>query len=482
MNETVDEMLGRIRAGAAPLREAAWSRALGAADGPLWLVGGALRDLALGRAPRDVDLAAPRGRALDTGRRLAERLGARYVVLHEDFGACRVVPAAGGGPASWLDFADLQAADIDGDLRRRDLTVNAVALPWPDGDAPLDPTHGLRDLADRVARRAAPGVLSADPVRVLRVFRFAAELDLTVEVETLREARAAAPRLAEMPGERVRDELRAVLARERCAPWLAALDECGALDALFPDLAAGAGMAQPAFHHLDIRAHAIEAAKQVDDLVAHPVFAELLASPDNRALLRLAALLHDVGKPAAAVVDEDRTRYPAHSQKSARLAAGAAERLRLSRAETRRLTALTAAHMRPHQLAELHAAGRLTRRARRRFFLDLRADWLLCLALARADLRATAGPAAPTDGEARAEALALFLADEAAVRLRAMATPLARGDDVIALGVPPGPRVGRLLEALRDAQFDEPSLTRDQALALLRQWAAQPDDNGGNVV
>ncbi len=471
MSPTPDELRNRLRAALDALRRSAWGDALAAEAPPVWLVGGALRDLAVGRAARDVDFAAPRGRALALGRAVAERLGARYVVLHEDFGACRVVLPA----SDWLDFTDLQADDIEADLRRRDLTVNALGCAWPDGDALLDPTGGLRDLADRVARRAAPGVLRADPVRVLRVFRFAAEFDLTVDADTLAEAKEAAPLLAGMPGERVWEELRALLAHDRCREWLTRLDEAGALDALCPDLAAGAGLTQPDFHHLDIRAHAIEAAKQVDELLAEPLFGQALAAPADRALLRLAALLHDIGKPAAATVDENRTRYPGHAARGARLAEKTAARLRLSRAETRRLSGLIAAHMRPHQLAELYAGQRLTRRACRRFFLDLRGDWRLCLALARADLRATAGPGAPPEGEARAERLAQFLAGEAAVRLRAMQTPLLRGEDVVAAGVAPGPAVGRLLARLAEARFDDPTMTRDHALALLRQWAADDE-------
>jgi poly(A) polymerase len=469
MNEATFPYRRRLLAGAAALRGANWSRWLAENSVAAWLVGGAVRDLALGAAPRDVDLALPRGHSLPTGERLASAIGGRFVVLHEAFGVGRVVEADG----QWLDLTDVQGETIEDDLRRRDLTINAIALDWPRGEALLDPTDGLEDLAAGVARRAAPGALLADPVRALRLFRFAAALSLTVDPASLEEATQAAPLLASAPGERVWEELRALLGEERCAPWLARLDECGLIDALLPALAAGAGVAQPDFHHLDVRDHAFEAARLVDELVDEPFFAEVLRAPKSRAILRLAALLHDVGKPPAVDDGEGRRRFPGHSTLGARLAADAAARLRLSNTERRRLTALVEAHMRPHQLGELLAANRLTKRARRKFLLDLRADWRLCLALARVDLRATAGPRAPREGERQAAELAELLAADVATRLAAATQPLVAGDDLLALGAPAGPRVGEILEELSEARFANPAMTRAEALALAKELAAR---------
>jgi poly(A) polymerase len=430
-----------------------------------------LRDLATDRTPVDIDLAVPRGQAFALGRALSEALAARFVPLHEEFGACRVVLADG----TWIDFNDWQGETLDDDLRRRDLTINAIALAWPDGDALHDPTGGLADLADGIARTPSPTSLAQDAVRVLRVFRFAAEFELTVAATTLAEAHDAAPRLAEIAGERVWEEIKRLFAVERAAPWLDQLDRCGALNVLFPELARGAGFAQPSYHHLDVREHSLETARQLDELVAHPQFRAALAGPDSRVVLRLAALLHDIGKPVAAALDADgQQRFPRHSEHGVALGKDIAKRLRLPNAVQRRLLRLIGAHMRPPQLADLLTEKHLTARATRRFLRDLGDDWPLCLALTRADLRATRGPDAPTDGEAKADRLAAHFFQEAGERFAAVrGQPLVTGHDVTALGVPPGPAVAAYLDAVADAHFENPRLTRDEALRLLRALVTQ---------
>lgn len=461
----------RLLEGLARLRLEPWSDALTTSGARGWLVGGTVRDLALGRTPRDIDLAFAPGTALDIGRDLAARLAARFVLLHADFGVCRVVLTDGG----WVDLTDLQAETIEADLPRRDLTINAVAVPWPDGEPLIDPTGGLADLAARIARVPSAEVLRDDPVRVLRVFRFAADFDLTVEAATQEDAGVAAAGLAEAPGERVWEELRQVLSPRVAATWVSQLADCGALDVLFPSLAAGDGVAQPSFHHLDVRAHSIEAARRVDDLVADPFFAGAFSERSNRALLRLAALLHDVGKPSTSTVDEQRgyTRFPGHAQRGATFVVDAADRLRLSKVERMRLRRLVSGHMRPHQLAELHSAGRLTNRAVRRFLLDLGGDWLLLLALARADILATDGPDAPSDGLQRAIDFAAFIRERRERHATQVANegPLATGDDLLELGIAPGPAIGRFLDVVADRRFADPDFSRAQALDLVRRMA-----------
>lgn len=469
MNDHRAEFKENLRRGVATLRAESWSRKLAEMQQPVWLVGGAVRDLALGLPVKDIDLALPCGRSLPVGRELATSLAASFVPLHEVFGVCRVVLADGRR----LDLADLQAETIEDDLRRRDLTINALALPWPAGEPVADVVGGLPDLAAGLARRAAPGVLHDDPLRILRVVRFAAQLSLTIDNDTAEECRAAARLLDRIPGERIWEELKQILGGGVAARWIDTLDAFGALDALFPALAEGAEFEQPGYHHLDVRAHAVEAARLVDPLPDDPAFAAALVDPEDRVLLRLAALFHDLGKPSTAHTDPNKgyTRFPGHSSRGAVMIDDIAARLRLSRRERFRLKRLVENHMRPHQLAELLATSHLTNKAIRRFFLDLEGDWLLCLALARADLCATRGPAAPCDGEARSAALVEQLQREKAKRPAATRMPPVTGADILALGVPAGPAVGELLDEIDEALFADPSLTREAALALLGKAA-----------
>ncbi len=459
----------RLFAQAAALNEQPWQRALSESGARAWLVGGAVRDLALGLDPLDIDLAVE-GDALALGRLLAEKLSGRFIALHEQFGSCRIVLP----DKLQLDLTALQGATIEQDLTRRDLTINAMALPLPTGDTLLDPFDGLADLINGVARCPGPEVIGDDPVRALRVFRFAAEFDLQPTPETLDQVAAQAAQLKLMPGERVWEELRRLLAGEAVANWIEALDRTGVLDGLFPELAAAADVEQPSFHHLDVRGHSVLCAMNLDHLLDDELLAPALARPHDRCLLRLACLLHDLGKPQTATEKDERLRFPGHPQQGAAIADKICRRLRLSNNDRRRVTTLVDTHMRPHQLAELLAIGRLSAKATRNFLVDLAADWRHCLTLARADLLATAGPAAPPDGEEKAIRLTQHLNEAMRKRMPAPGSPpLVTGADVLALGVEPGSHVGRLLELVEQARFENPDLTREEALALIEASAAE---------
>ncbi len=189
------------------------------AGGAAHLVGGAIRDHHLGRAPVDFDLVVA-GDGESTAKRLADRLPARLVRLGGDrFAAWRLVADDG-----IIDLWDRGTAPLESDLRRRDLTINAIALSLPAGEL-VDPVGGMADLAAHRLRACADDAFVDDPLRVLRLARFAAELpDFSIEPATLRLAAAAAPRLAAVAAERRRQELFACLGAERAdlavAVWL----------------------------------------------------------------------------------------------------------------------------------------------------------------------------------------------------------------------------------------------------------------------
>jgi hypothetical protein len=186
------------------------------------LVGGAVRDAALGRPVNDLDLVvANSGPAIAA--RLAETTGARLVALGgERFGALRLVSGV-----RHIDIWDLQGGPLLADLWRRDFTVNAIALAVPNG-AITDPTGGVEDLARRRLRATRPEVFAEDPVRVLRLARLATTLPgFDAEPATVATARAATPRLAAMPHERLRVELEILFGQPQAAPaagWCDALD------------------------------------------------------------------------------------------------------------------------------------------------------------------------------------------------------------------------------------------------------------------
>ncbi len=403
-------------------------------DAPAWLVGGAVRDVFEGETPTELDLAVPAG-ALEWGRRLADRLRAAYIVLDQARGVCRLA-----GPVQ-IDLADFRAPTIEADLGARDFTVNALAVPLralaTRGRAPAtDPTGGLADLAARRVRLCAPGALADDPVRILRAVRLALRPGWRLDADVAPAARAAAPALAGVAAERVRDELGAMLEGPRTGQGLRLLDDLGALAVLLPESRAMRATAQPEPHHFDVWEHSLRTVEGADAVLAAPSadFApDLLAhlaedlgdGLTRRATLKLAALLHDVAKPETRTETGGRVRFIGHDVIGAARALAVAERLRLSRRAAAVVERLVRHHLRPMHLAQ---AGEITRRARHRFFRDLDAEWPDLLLLALVDAAALRGdPPLDLWGDARGGVLRALMSGAAeeqalAVPLRALAT------------------------------------------------------------
>jgi poly(A) polymerase/tRNA nucleotidyltransferase (CCA-adding enzyme) len=467
------------RAVAALLRVAA---AAGRDSGAV-LVGGAVRDVALGRAPVDADLAVPAG-AIDLARRCAERLGGTCVVLDAERGAARVV-----ADRLVLDVADFRAPTLAGDLAARDFTVNALAVPLAAlvarGRAPIvDPTGGVADLRARRLRPAGPDVLTDDPLRALRAVRLEAALGLRLTGAGARAVRVAAPGLARVAGERVRDELLALLALPESARALRRADALGVLGAVLPEIEPMRATAQPAPHRFPVLEHSLRAVAGCDrllprltgltpygeELAAH--VAEPLGGGLTRATtLKLAALLHDVSKPETRRRIGGRVRFFEHDVLGAARARAIGERLRLPERAVAVVERLVRHHLRPMHLA---GAASITPRARYRFYRDLREDTRDLLLLVLVDAAAVTG-ASPVATWRRSAVLRDLMRGWAEQRVVAAAPPLVRGEDVMArFHLEPGPRVGWLLAQAREAQDLGRVRSREEALAYLDSLVAAP--------
>jgi putative nucleotidyltransferase with HDIG domain len=450
-----------------------------------WLVGGAVRDGLLGETTRDLDVVVARG-ALDLGRALAAGIpGAAFVVLDEDRRVGRVVAAV------HTDLADFDAPTLDADLGRRDFTVNALAVPLDElcghgVAAVIDPTGGLADIMAGRVRPCGPGVVAADPVRALRGVRLALRPGFALHAEAEAQIIAAAPALARVAGERVREELAGILRAPDTGRGVRLMDRLGLAGALFPESSAMRATAQSEPHRFDVWEHSLRAVEAADmilsdvdrlapaGLTLRPHLASAVGDGLTRhEVLKLAALLHDVAKPETKTVTEGRIRFIGHDVLGAERAREVAQRLRLSSRAADVLARLVAHHLRPMHLGH---AIELTRRARHRFFRDLGDEARDLLLLALADAAAVRGepPFAVWQGPGGAVLRALMAGVDEEERA-ATAAPLVRGEDVMAaFGVGPGPEVGRLLAEVRQAQALGVVATREEALAYLRRARTRP--------
>jgi tRNA nucleotidyltransferase/poly(A) polymerase len=460
------------------------------APGEAYFVGGCVRDLLLGRPLHDLDLVVA-GDAIALARTVARAFRAAFVLLDEENGIARVVLRGeedGGG--STIDFARMRGAHLVEDLAARDLTINAMAMfpaafwQFVHGETAtpelIAPHGGQEDLAAGRLRAVSRQSFTDDPLRTMRVVRFAGELHFAVAPETAAWVRETAALLPQVSWERIRDELVRLLNCPQSAPYLPLLNSLGLLPHVLPELAVGPLERQDRAWEtvccLEWLAAAMEGGSlrtgegsywRPAVLTGYPTLDpgllytahlrryldERLAERPRRVLLKLAVLLEpgllETGKSEAAT----------------RTAQEAARRLRLSTRES--VTLGTLATFRTW-------AGTLeaSRRCVYRFYRDTGEGAIGVLLLTLAADLAQAGPSLePGWWDGRVDRV------EAILRLRYEQTyevidppRLLDGSDLIqTLGLVPGPLIGSLLEGIREAQTAGEIVSREDALAWARR-------------
>ena len=451
-----------------------------------WVVGGAVRDALMGREVVDVDLAVEPGTEETAARAIAKAAGGAPFPLSETFGTWRVVAP----DYSWhLDLTRLRADTIEGDLMLRDFTANAVAVPLADpGSEPIDPTGGIADIEARVLRAASARAFADDPLRLMRAARLAGALGFDVEPGTLELAREVAGRAGEPAGERRLAELRLLVAAEDPLRGLHLLDSLGATAGVLPELDALRGVEQNPNHHLDVHGHTIEVLRQLllveSDLELYAgvsadsvraLLVESLGDDFTRGdALRLAALLHDTGKPDTKGDRDGYITFIGHDTVGAEIVDASLGRLKASRALRRYVSGVTRHHLHLGFMVHERPLGR------RRLFEYLRAcgdvapDVTLLTAADRMSARGSGAVAAPEMIEAHLELVREVLPDALEWQRNGGPPSLPLGGDELAreAGVDEGPGLGRLILEVQAALFAGEIAGRDEVVAHARQASA----------
>jgi len=450
----------------------------------LHLVGGTVRDLILGKEVEDVDFAVSRD-AIIFARKFANLVKASFVPLDEENDTARVVFNRG---ELYLDFCGIRGADIIADLTARDFTINAIAVELSQVMASheaefIDPCGGIRDLNNRLIRIASPKSISDDPIRMLRAYRFAATLGFTIHPETVAMIQDSVSLLETVSIERVRDELFKILAVDNSATYLRKMDGVGLLGQIFPEIALMKGMEQNDYHHLDVWEHSMltleyfereplpdSLNKQIpkDYLNDEPVKGRA-----RRSLLKLAALLHDVGKPQTRTVDKDgRIRFFNHNLEGIEIIGNIGKRLKLATREILFLKKMTEYHMYPLGLIVHLQRSRAMKRkksALRRFIHRTGSEWLAILLIAFADLRATQGTRRKPDDLVKLGQLTDEIAGAYLHQTRFPMPKLVTGADLMAeFDLKASPAIGKLLKKVQKAQVDGKIKTRADAMEMVR--------------
>lgn len=432
-------------------------RLLNKAGHRAWIVGGCTRDLLLGREVHDWDVATdalpdqvskvfhrviPTGIQHGTVTVLLNRVGYEVTTLRGEG-----TYSDGRHPDS-VTFVE----DIVEDLARRDFTVNAIAYD-PLSDAWTDPFRGRADLEARVIRAVGDPRerFDEDGLRILRAARFVSTLGFDLDPATQRAMAERMPKLACVSFERVRDELLKTLASDQPSRGLRIMQKTGAFDVVLPELTPTVGCEQNRHHAFDVWEHTLQT---VDACRADPV-------------IRLAMLLHDVGKPDVRQLSDktqDYTFYH-HEAVGADIAAGIGERLRLSNEQRRRVVHLVRHHLIPYESDWSESA---VRRWVRRVGAESVDD---VLEMARADARGKGVDVTDTlrGLDELAERVRALQAEGMALSVRDLAV---NGRDLMqALGIAPGPVIGEILDDLLEGVTEDPGLNEpDKLLARAKRF------------
>ena len=463
---------------------ATYSRNTGIA---IHLFGGFVRDVVIGQAPKDVDVRLDVTNLGEAAGRFTEWLGGRCVGVYGNSHVVSVKVRTGGGEVL-LDLTRQEGRSIEDDSMYHDLTINALAVSVHEvalGRAArvVGPSAGLQDIEDGVVRMASRDVFSDDPVRVLRALRFSHALGYRIEARTMAAAKAAAPRLRDAAGERIRAELAKLLPVRPYAAPVSLMEEVGALEAVFPELRACKDVAQPNLYHIhDVFGHLLATVGELDrmagelDLGFGPeveaYFNEVVGDGlTRRELMPFAALLHDIGKPETASLRPDgNPQFLDHETVGANMVSSICRRLRFSGATRDFLSSVVRHHMRPWTISP---AGRMpSTRAIRKFRQRAGDAAVAVLVLHLADLRGARGFTLTTeewDGRVELVRRMIDWVQELGrkVTLLAAEPPLLNGHDLMDMGIPQGPEVGRLLRLVSDAREEGAISSREEAVGLV---------------
>ncbi len=450
----------------------------------VYLVGGFLRDFLLNRQRPDFDFAVNKN-AVNFARAFAKDIKGAFVLLDKEHGCARVVKKNNG--ILWtFDFADFRDKNktLKGDLSHRDFTINTLCVDLnklKNGDS-LNKVlieekkgfKGLKDLKAKTIRMTNKNVFKEDPLRLLRAYSQQATLAFKIESKTLARIQQDKDLIKNVAFERVRDELFKILASDRAAMTLKAMDRIGLLEKVIPQIRVMVDCTQGGYHHLDVWPHSLETVRQLEEVFSEfssdeqirEYLKESLAGDHRRfALMKLAALLHDIGKPDTKKVEVDRTSFHGHERVGKDIVRSVAKWLKLSTRERHILEDIVLWHLRPGYLSNFKSPSE---RSIFRYFRDTKDEAVSVALLSLADQRSTRGPLTSEADQKHHEKIVKDLLKRYFEEKRKV--PLKRlidGNDLIReLKLKPGPIFAKILREVEEKQAMGEISSKEEALEL----------------
>ena len=416
-----------------------------------FVVGGYVRDFLLGKQVKDIDVVVV-GEGVEFGKKVAQEMGRSNLVVFENFGTAMLqleewkLEFVGARKESYHRYSrkpKVEVGTLDDDLSRRDFTVNAMAVSLNAADFGrlLDPFDGRRAMEEKILRTPLnpEATFDDDPLRIMRAFRFACQLEFTIEPSVLEAAKKMAPRLKIVSQERITDEFMKTLSSRQPSLGLRLMDETGVLRVVFPELAHLGGVDQRQdFHHKDVLQHTFRVLDNV-------------AGVSENVWLRFAALLHDIAKPRTKAFKEGiGWTFHGHEEVGARMVKPIFRKMRLPFDKLAFVEKLVRLHLRPMALVD----EGVTDSAVRRLLFEAGEEVDDLMVLCRADITSK-NPKLVGQVRKNYDLVVEKMAEvEEKDRIRSWQPPV-KGEEIMQVcGLEPGPVVGRLKTAITDAILD----------------------------
>lgn len=439
----------------------------------IWLVGGFLRDIYLNPKKElvDFDFCVEKNTSL-IAREFAKKIFSKFIILDKTQKSFRVVLKRKDRNYTY-DFTAMRGKGLPEDLALRDFTVNTMALSLAESKAKvIDYFRARKDIEDRVVRVIRDEVIPQDPLRILRGFSLAANYGFHIKSKTLKLMVKHKKLIQGVSKERVNEELFKILASLDSYKAFRAMDKLKIIDEFIPEIKKMRGIHQGGYHHLDVWNHSLEALRQFELFYARKLIKnkaivaylnEELAQGRRRGqIIKLACILHDIGKPEAKKKVNKKTIFHTHEKIGRDLSQKIADNLRLSLREKDVLKKLIFWHLRPGYLADQITPSR---RAIYRFFRDTNCEGVAVVLLSFSDWRATRGPLTDTKKRKRHERIMLGLVDKYFEDKKKKPLPkLIDGHDIMKkFKIAAGPLVGKILRKIKEEQALGKVSTKAQA-------------------
>ncbi|MDP8212410.1 MAG: HD domain-containing protein [Candidatus Zapsychrus exili] len=448
----------------------------------IYLVGGFLRDHVLGVFGKDFDFAVEKN-ALKIAKEFSTRIKGAYVLLDRDNGCARVVKKK-NKQIYTFDFADFRAKTFKGDIAHRDFTINTLSLNLKSlkessdlKDILIDIKGGVRDINKKVIKLVYAKAFKEDPLRMMRAFSLNAALGFKIIDSTLKQIKKDKDLIRDVSYERITEELFKILKTPKSVSVLKHMHKQGLLELIIPQIRVMFNCKQGGYHHLNVWKHSLETVAQVEKIIKGLKCQETLdylnehlsGNRTRKETLKLAALLHDIGKPDTKKKEGNHFSFHGHEHKGRKIVKYIADMLKISIAERHALEDMVMWHLRPGYLSNFKKP---TERAIYRYFRDTKDEAVSTAFLSLADQRSTRGPLTTEEDQKHHEEICLNLIGRYFAKVKE--EPFVRlidGNDLIKkLKIKPSPLFSKILLEIEEKQSLGKIKTKKEAIDLARKF------------